>query len=63
MFTCLTTRAAHIEVVESLSSSSFINAMRRLIALRGPVLQFRSDRGTNFVGASNELSVERVNKC
>ena len=27
LFTCLTTRANHIEVVEELSSSSFINAI------------------------------------
>ena len=63
MFTCLTSRAVHIEVIESMSASSFINAMRRLIALRGPVLQFRSDKGSNFVGATNELSseIESVN--
>ena len=36
MFTCLTTRAIRIEVMESMTTSSFINhsAVRRLIALR-----------------------------
>jgi hypothetical protein len=48
-FTCLTTRAVHIEVVEELSSSSFIMALKRLIAIRGPVSHFRSDRGTNLL--------------
>ncbi|KAK3735149.1 hypothetical protein QZH41_000926 [Actinostola sp. cb2023] len=54
-FTCLTTRAIHIEVIESMDTSCFINAMRRFLALRGPAIQLRSDRGSNFVGAFNEL--------
>ena len=53
LFTCLTTRA--IEVIESMDASCFINALRRFLALRGPAVQFRSDCGTNFVGARNEL--------
>ncbi|XP_062584179.1 uncharacterized protein LOC134245966 [Saccostrea cucullata] len=57
LFTCLVTRAIHIEIIEQLTSSSFINALRRFVALRGPVTQFRSDRGTNFVGASEDLSI------
>jgi len=36
LFTCLTTRAIHIELIESMDSSSFINALRRFLALRGP---------------------------
>lgn len=39
LFTCLTTRAVHIEVVEEMTSSSFINALRRLIAIRGPSIR------------------------
>lgn len=57
LFTCLVTRAVHIEVVESLSTSSFINALRRFTAIRGPAKLFRSDRGTNFVGACRELGI------
>ena len=55
LFTCLTTRAIHIELIGSMDSSSFINALRRFLALRGPVVQLRSDCGTNFVGAYNKL--------
>ncbi|XP_071368507.1 uncharacterized protein [Centroberyx affinis] len=58
MFTCLVTRAVHIEVVESLSTSSFINALRRFTAIRGSAKLFRSDRGTNFVGACKELGIK-----
>ncbi|XP_073720576.1 uncharacterized protein [Misgurnus anguillicaudatus] len=57
MFTCLVTQAVHIEVVESLSTSSFINALRRFLAIRGPTKLFRSDCGTNFVGACKELQI------
>ena len=33
-------------------------ALRRFIAIRGPVRHIRCDRGTNFIGASNELKEE-----
>ena len=56
IFTCLTIRAVHIELIESMDTSSFINALRRFLAVRGPVKQLRSDCGTNFVGARNELT-------
>ncbi|XP_061182346.1 uncharacterized protein LOC133190670 [Saccostrea echinata] len=44
-----------------MSSSCFINALRRFIALRGPVKLFRSDRGTNFIGAVEDLDVNAIN--
>ena len=53
-------RAIHIEVIHEMSSSSFINALRRLIALRGDVKLIRSDCGTNFVGAAKELHADVV---
>lgn len=34
-----------------MDSSSFINSLRRFLALRGQVVQLRSDCGRNFVGA------------
>ncbi|XP_062601577.1 uncharacterized protein LOC134263265 [Saccostrea cucullata] len=58
LFTCFVTRAIHIEVIEELTSGAFINALRRFIAVRGQVTQFRSDRGTNFVGAVNDLDID-----
>lgn len=60
VFTCLAVRAIHIEVIEEMSSSSFINALTRFISLRGPVTEFRSDRGTNFTGAVSELNLETL---
>lgn len=57
LFTCMATRAVHIEVIEAMSSSSFINALRRFLAIRGVAKQLRSDWSTNFVGASRELKL------
>ncbi|XP_030613054.1 uncharacterized protein LOC115799898 [Archocentrus centrarchus] len=59
LFTCMSSRAVHIEVIESLDTSSCINALRRFFALRGPAKQLLSDRGTNFVGASKELGMDK----
>ncbi len=39
-----------------MDTSSFINALRRFLAVRGPIRQLRSDRGSNFVGAERELN-------
>ena len=53
---CMCTRAVHIEVIESLSASCFINALRRLFSIRGLAKQIRSDCGTNSTfGARNLL--------
>ena len=57
IFTCMSIRAVHIEVIESLDTSSFINALRRFLSVRGPVKHIRSDRGTNFIGACKELKI------
>ena len=51
LFICMSTRAVHIEVLETMTSSSFVNALRRLVAVRGKVKTIRSDQGTNFTGA------------
>lgn len=44
-----------VELIESMDTSAFINALCRLKAIRGPISQIGSDCGTNFTGARNEL--------
>ncbi|XP_075170474.1 uncharacterized protein LOC142242837 [Haematobia irritans] len=55
LFTCLSIRAVHIEVVSTLNTSSCIIAIRSFMARRGTPREFFSDNGTNFVGAEREL--------
>ena len=55
IFTCLTTRAIHLEVLSALDTNSFINALFRFISRRGRPSQIFSDHDTNFVGACHEL--------
>ena len=63
VFTCLVSRAVHIEPLPALDISAFKNAFRRFTCLRGQPKILRSDRGTNFVGASNQneqLDLEQI---
>ena len=55
LFPCFASRAVYIEVANAVDTDSFIQALRRFIARRGTVQSIRSDNGTNFGGASNEL--------
>ena len=56
LFTCLTMRAVHIEVVPKLDTDSCLNAIMRFIARRGKPNAIISDNGTNFVGAEREFA-------
>ena len=55
LFTCFAIRAVHLEVADSLDTSSCINTLHRFISRRGQVTIMHSDNGTNFVIAEKNL--------
>ncbi|XP_073771200.1 uncharacterized protein [Danio rerio] len=55
IFKCLTTRAVHLDLLNSMDTDAFLLALRRFIARRGRPVEILSDRGTNFRGADAEL--------
>ena len=55
LFTCLTSRAVHLEIAYGLDVDSFMRAFSRMVDRRGLPEEIISDNGTNFVGANKEL--------
>ena len=55
MFTCLCSRAIHFGIAYSLENDSFILSLGRFIGRQGNIHLMRSDNGTYFVGAIDEL--------
>jgi len=55
LFTCAVYRAIHLELVASLSTDDFLQALRRFIARRGRPTIIYTDNGKNFIGVRNLL--------
>lgn len=55
LFTCLTTRCCHLELVHDLTTTSFLNGLRRFISRRGIPRKILSDNATNLVGGRKVL--------
>ena len=56
LFTCMSSRAVHVETASSLETDSFIHALRRFLCRQGPVRHFKSDQGTNFIALEHAES-------
>ena len=55
LITCLSTRALHLELVESMDTDSFLMGLRRFFGRRGKPAVIYSDNGTNIVSGEKEL--------
>ena len=56
LFVCFASKAVHLEAVSDLTSAAFLAAYRRFVGRRGVCRTIFSDHGTNFQGATMELS-------
>ena len=56
VFTCLVTRAVHLDIVCNLSTSTFLRCLKRFSARRGLPRQFLSDNGKTFKAAAKFLN-------
>jgi len=55
IFTCMASRAVHLELSSSLSASSFLQAFFRFVHRRPGAKKMFSDHGSNFVMGAREL--------
>jgi hypothetical protein len=55
LFTCLTTRAVHLEVCPDTTIPAWLNALERFTARRGDPKTISCDRATTFIGGSKML--------
>ena len=55
LFTCLQTRAIHLEMVFSLETSSFVNALMRMMSRRGIPREIITDNAPTFKKCESEL--------
>ena len=64
IFTCLHTRAVHLEISQSLSTEDFLKVFSRFLARQSKPQRIFSDQGTNFVGAEREMCeiVQELNR-
>ncbi len=55
VFICLTTKAVHLDLASSLSTTDFLAVLHRFVARRGLPSVVYSDNGSNFVGTREEI--------
>ncbi|KAG1650917.1 Hydroxysteroid dehydrogenase-like protein 2 [Nymphon striatum] len=58
LLTCMTTRAIHLEKLEGLDTSSFLNGLERFFSRRGLPKKITCDNAPNFKRGQKELQAE-----
>ena len=62
IFTCLNTRAIHLELAVDYSTMSFMQVLRRFFSIRGCPKFMLSDNGTQLVGAARDVTDQNIIK-
>ena len=57
LFTCITARAIHLELVEDVTAEQFLSALHRFIALRGKPDETIFEKAPNFKATKNEVGM------
>ena len=57
LFTCATTRAVHLEIVQDLTAQTFLMAFRKFAARRSLPSIMISDNGSTYLSAAEELHI------
>ena len=55
IFTCMLSRAVHLDLATDYSTDAFLQVLRRLVAIRGHPTILRSDPGSQLIGANRQL--------
>lgn len=55
VFNCMASRAVHVDLVDTMSTESFLMTYQRFTAIREHPRKIWSDPGTNFIGAKSVL--------
>ena len=57
LYTCLVTRAIHLELLQDMSTDEFLLGFRRFISQRGTPVEITSDNAKQFKSASKTLNL------
>ena len=60
IFTCLNTRAFHLELAVDLSTIEFMQVLRRFFSIRGQPALMMSDNGSKMIGAADSGKLREV---
>lgn len=62
IFTCMNSRGIHLELLDDMTTDTFINGLRSFIALQRPVQNLYSGQGSNIyvICTENELNLEKI---
>ena len=56
IFTCMVTRAVHLDLTQAYHTDALLQALRRFMAIRGSPKEMLSDQGSQLVACSKEVS-------